>query len=317
MKLSSEKRINGPFRNRGDAYYRAITAVFALSIPLLLFSLFLSLLMGAWPAIIKFGAGFIVSTQWDPVRELFGALPFIYGTLVSSLLALVIAAPMGLGCALYLSGSISKPSAVKKVISQLVELLAAIPSIVYGLWGIFVLGPFLANYLQPFLNLTLGFIPLFSGPSMGLGMMSAGIILAIMIMPTITAVSREVVDAVPNTLKESATALGTTKWEMVRLAVIGPAKSGVIGALILGLGRALGETMAVTMVIGNRPAISASLFAPGYTLASVIANEFAEAGSALSLSALIELGLILLVVTLIVNGLARILIWKTTSKAAI
>ena len=304
-------------KNKGDVIFRAGTLVFALIVPLIFLALFVSLSIGAWPALKKFGFGFIFSREWDPLGEIFGALPFIYGTLVSSFLALILAVPLGLGTAFYLSEAVTPSSFIKTVISRLVEMLAAIPSIIYGLWGIFVLGPFLANYLQPFLRQTLGFLPFFQGPSMGLGMMTAGIILAIMILPTITAISREVVDAVPNTLKEAALSLGTTKWETVKMAILGPAKSGIIGAIILGLGRAFGETMAVTMVIGNSPKISASLFAPAYTLASVIANEFAEATSDMSLAVLIELGLILLLLTVIINGLARLLVWKTAKKSTI
>jgi phosphate transport system permease protein len=304
-------------KNKGDVIFRAGTLVFALIVPLIFLALFVSLSIGAWPALKKFGFGFIFSREWDPLGEIFGALPFIYGTLVSSFLALILAVPLGLGTAFYLSEAVTPSSFIKTVISRLVEMLAAIPSIIYGLWGIFVLGPFLANYLQPFLRQTLGFLPFFQGPSMGLGMMTAGIILAIMILPTITAISREVVDAVPNTLKEAALSLGTTKWETVKMAILGPAKSGIIGAIILGLGRAFGETMAVTMVIGNSQKISASLFAPAYTLASVIANEFAEATSDMSLAVLIELGLILLLLTVIINGLARLLVWKTAKKSTI
>jgi len=281
-------------KNRGDEYFKATTLVFALSIPLLLFALFVSLLHSSIPAISRYGLGFLFSVSWNPVTESYGALPFIYGTLVSSILALLIAGPLGLGCAIFLSESLPFPNFIKSVVSRMVELLAAIPSIVYGLWGIFVLGPVI-----------------------GLNMLTASIILSIMILPTITVVSREVMDAVPNNLRESAIAMGATKWEMIKLAIIGPAKSGIIGAIILGLGRALGETMAVTMVIGNRPEISLSPFAPSYTLASVIANEFAEAVSEMSVSVLVELALILLIITMIVNAVARYLVWKTSNKAHI
>ncbi len=276
----------------GDAWFKLVTFLFALSIPFLLFLLVAILVGQALPAIKIFGAGFIISSSWDPVKETFGALPYIYGTLVSSLLALIIAVPLGLGAALYLAEA--SRSKIKEYLAVMIELLAAIPSIIYGLWGISVL------------------VPLF-----GLSMFSGGVILAIMILPTISAISREVFRSVPNILKESAMALGATRWETVKLAVFGPARSGILGAIILGLGRALGETMAVTMVIGNRPEISASIFAPAYTLASVIANEFAEASSEIYFSALVELGLILLLVTLIVNGLARLLIWKTVGKSNI
>ena len=282
------------------------------SIPLLLLMLILLLLSKSWLSIEKFGLGFIFSSSWDPIAEQYGALPFIYGTIMSSLIALVIAVPLGLGCAVYLS-EISK-SAVKEYLSVLVEMLAAIPSVVYGLWGIFVLAPWIAGSVQPGLQAVFGFLPFFQGPFSGLSMLSGGVILAIMILPIITALSREILQAVPNNLRASAMALGATKWETLKIAVLGPARSGIIGAIILALGRAMGETMAVTMVIGNRPDISFSVFQPGYTLASVIANEFAEAVSDINLSVLIELGLVLLVLTLAVNALARILIWKTTAK---
>jgi phosphate transport system permease protein len=276
----------------GDAWFRTITFLFALSIPFLLLLLVIVLIDQAGPSIDRFGAGFVFSSSWDPVRETFGALPYIYGTLASSMIALIIAVPLGLGAALYLA-EVSR-SKIKEYLAVMIELLAAIPSIIYGLWGIFVL------------------VPIF-----GLSLFSGGVILAIMILPTISAISREVFRSVPNILKESAMALGATRWETIKLAVIGPARSGILGAVILGLGRALGETMAVTMVIGNRPEISASIFAPAYTLASVIANEFAEASSEVYLSALVELGLILLLVTLIVNGFARLLIWKMVGKSTI
>ncbi len=281
----------------GDVWFKRFTFFFAASIPVLLLALIVVLIMQSWLGFQEFGWGFIISTEWNPLLDRYGALPFIYGTVVSSLIALVIAVPLGLGCAIYLT-EVSQ-SKFKEYISVMVEMLAAVPSVVYGLWGIFVLGPWLA-----------GMIP---GMNQGQSMLTGGVILAIMILPTITAISREVFHAVPHNLRESALALGSTKWETFRLAVFGPARSGIIGAVILGLGRALGETMAVTMVIGNRPKISASLFAPAYTLASVIANEFAEAVSDINLSVLIELALILLVITIIANGFARFLVWKTSA----
>lgn len=284
--------ITDPMRKTGDAWFKLVTFFFALSIPLLLLLLVIIMVGQAWPAIKVFGIGFIFSVSWDPVKETFGALPYIYGTLASSLIALLIAVPLGLGAALYLA-EVSR-SKLKEYLAIMIELLAAIPSIIYGLWGIFVLGPIF-----------------------GLNLFNAGVLLAIMILPTIAAISREVFQSVPNILKESALALGATRWETVKLAIFGPARSGILGAIILGLGRALGETMAVTMVIGNRPEISASIFDPAYTLASVIANEFAEASADIYLSALVELGLILLLVTLIVNGLARLLIWKTIGESNI
>ncbi|NQU17694.1 MAG: phosphate ABC transporter permease subunit PstC [Candidatus Saganbacteria bacterium] len=285
-------------KNKGDVWFKRITFLFASSIPFLLFILVFILLQKSLPAIVEFGPGFVFGTVWDPLADKFSALPFIYGTMISSLIALAIAVPLGMGCAIYLS-EVSQ-SKFKEYIAVMVELLAAIPSVVYGLWGIFVLGPWLVKIIP--------------GMTYGTCMLTGGVILAIMILPTITAISREVFQAVPYNLRESAMALGATKWECFKLAIFGPATSGIIGAIILGLGRALGETMAVTMVIGNRPKISASLFAPAYTLASVIANEFAEATSDLNLSALIELALILLVITILINGVARLLVWKTTLK---
>jgi phosphate transport system permease protein len=298
--------------SQGDTTFKIITFLFAVSIPLLLLALVVVLIDQSWLGFKEFGLKFLIGTAWDPLKDNYGALPFIYGTIVSSLIALLIALPLGLGCAIYLS-EVSQ-SKIRDYIAVMVELLAAIPSVVYGLWGIFVLGPWLTSVVQPLLQKTFGFLPIFQGPPFGLSMLSGGVILAIMILPTITAISREVFQAVPHTLRESAMALGATSWEKFKLAVFGPARSGIIGATILGLGRALGETMAVTMVIGNTPQIKASLFAPAYTLASVIANEFAEAVSDINLSVLIELGLILLVITIIVNGFARLLVWRTTIK---
>jgi phosphate transport system permease protein len=299
-------------KNDHDNIFKNITTGFALLIPVLFVSIFLMMLVKSWPSICAFKLGFLVNSIWNPVTNQYGALPFIYGTIVSALLALIIAVPLGLGCAIFLS-EISN-NRFGGVIATMVDLLAAIPSVVYGLWGIFVLGPWLVHFVQPNLQKVFGFLPLFQGSPQGLSMMTAGIILAIMILPTITAVSREVFQVVPNVLRESAMAIGSTKWETIKLAVLPPAASGIVGAVILGLGRAIGETMAVTMVIGNRPEISGSLFAPGYTLASVIANEFAEAVSDLNFSVMVEIGLILLLITVIVNGMARLLIWKIASK---
>jgi phosphate transport system permease protein len=295
-----------------DLGFKKATTVIALSVVALVFLLVLSMAYRAMPAIQKFGWHFLFTGTWDPVKEVFGALPFIYGTVVSSALALLIAVPVSIGIAVYLAEL--APVSVRQPLTFLIELLAAIPSVVYGLWGIFGLAPFLRGSIQPFLSKYLGFLPVFQGEFYGVGMLTAGIILSIMIIPTISSISREVFLAVPFTQREAALALGSTRWETIRLAVLDYARPGVLGAVILGLGRALGETMAVTMVIGNRPEISASLFAPSYTMASVIANEFTEATSNLYLSALIEVGLILFFVTLIVNIIARALIWKVSSK---
>ena len=262
----------------------------------------------------QFGLGFFYGHDWDPVNDQYGAMPFIFGTLVSSLLALLLAVPLSVGVAVYLTEMC--PIHWRAIISFLVELLAAIPSVVYGLWAIFVLAPLLRDYVEPFLAKTLGWTGLFTGPMYGIGMLGAGIILAIMIVPIIASITREVLTAVPQNQREAVLALGATRWEMIRMGVLRNARIGIVGGIILGLGRALGETMAVTMVIGNRPEVSKSLFAPGYTMASVIANEFSEATGDLYLSALVEIGLALFLVTLIVNALARLLVWSITGGSA-
>ncbi len=253
---------------------------------------------------------FFVSSEWDPVNEQFGALPFIYGTIVSSILALIIAVPLAVGVAVFTTEMC--PKALRGPLSFFVELLAAIPSVIYGLWAIFVLVPLLSGYIQPFLVKTLSWTGLFDGPPYGIGMLAAGIILAIMIIPIISSITREVLMVVPQHQREGVLALGATRWEMIRVGVLRNARAGIMGGIILGLGRALGETMAVTMVIGNRPEIAKSLFAPGYTMASVLANEFSEATGDVYLSALIEIGLALFIVTIIVNALARLLVWSVT-----
>ncbi len=257
-----------------------------------------------------FGLKFFAASDWDPVNELFGALPFIYGTLVSSLLSLIIAVPLAVGVAVFTTEMC--PKKLRGPLSFFVELLAAIPSVIYGLWAIFVLVPLLSGYVQPFLATTLGWTGLFSGPPYGIGMLAAGIILAIMIVPIISSITREVLMVVPQHQREGVLALGATRWEMIRVGVLRNARAGIVGGVILGLGRALGETMAVTMVIGNRPEIAKSLFAPGYTMASVLANEFSEATGDVYLSALIEIGLALFLVTIIVNALAQLLVWTVT-----
>lgn len=298
----------------GDRIYRYLTTGFAVAIPVLLALITFEVVAAAWPALQRFGFGFLTSSAWDPVREQFGAAPMIYGTVVSSVLALILATPLALGVALFLSEF--SPRWLRQPVSFLVDLLAAIPSVVYGLWGIFVLLPVLRDSVMPFLADTLGLgnTPFFSGPAYGNSMLGAAIILAIMILPYISAVSREVLMAVPRSQREAALAMGATKWEMIRDAVVPYARSGILGGVILGLGRALGETMAVTMLIGNRHEISASLFAPGYTLASVIANEFAEATNELHTGALMACGAVLLVVTLTVNSIARWLVWSVARE---
>ena len=257
-----------------------------------------------------FGWRFFTGDNWDPVSGDFGALPFLYGTLVSSLLALVLAVPLSVGVAIFLTEMC--PRLLRGPLNFLVELLAAIPSVIYGLWGIFVLAPLLQKQVQPWLARYLGWTGLFTGPPYGIGMLAAGVILAIMIVPIIASISREVLRAVPQAQREGVLALGATRWEMIRTGVLRNARAGIVGGAILGLGRALGETMAVTMVIGNSAQIVKSLFAPGYTMAAVIANEFSEATGDLYLSALIEIGLALFLVTIVVNMLARLLVWTVT-----
>ncbi len=258
------------------------------------------------PAVAKMGLiAFVRRSDWDPVRDLYGAWPFIYGTLVTSTVALLLAVPASLGLALFLTQM--APARVRALVAFPIGLLAGIPSVVYGLWGLFVLAPLLRHQVEPWLAATLGFLPFFQGPPIGLGYLAAGMILAIMILPTITSISIEVLQTVPGPLREAALALGATRWETIRISVLPYARAGIVGAIILGLGRALGETMAVTMVIGNSPTVSASLFAPGYSLPAVIANEFAEA-SGLQTSALAALGLILFGVTLLLNVVARLLV---------
>lgn len=259
-----------------------------------------------------FGWGFIFSEQWDPVKEQFGALTFVYGTVVSSLIALIISLPVSIGIAVFLSEL--APNFLKTTFSFLIEILAAIPSIIYGFWGIFVFAPFMRNTIQPSLQSVFGWLPFFKGTPLGVGILTASIILAIMITPIISAITRDVLKAIPTSQREAAYALGATRWEAIKMALLN-AKSGILGATVLGLGRAVGETMAVTMVIGNRAEISASLFKPAYSLASVIANEFAEASSQLHISSLIEIGLILFGVTFIINSFARLLIYSTTRKS--
>ncbi|HEU5170528.1 MAG TPA: phosphate ABC transporter permease subunit PstC [Gemmatimonadales bacterium] len=294
--------------NTGDRAFRAVLVSAALVVPLLLAFLVIELWSGSRLAVDKFGLGFVTSSAWDPVAEEFGAFPLIFGTLVSSLIALVIAVPLSLGVAIYLVEF--APRFLRQPVAFVIGLLAAIPSVVYGLWGIFVLTPVLRTTVFPFLRDTLGFLPLFQGPIYGPSVLAAGIILAIMVMPYVMSVSREVLLAVPNTQREAALALGATRWEAVITAVVPYARSGIVGAVILGLGRALGETMAVTMLIGNRHEIAASLFAPGYTMAAAIANEFSEAVADMHLAALAYVAFLLFVVTVLVNAGARLLIWR-------
>jgi len=259
------------------------------------------------PAISHTGLiAFVRNSTWDVTRDVFGALPFIYGTLVTSAVALVLALPISVGLALFLTEM--APPSVRSIVSFPISLLAGIPSVVYGLWGLFVLVPLLRRPVEPLLAKTLGFLPLFRGPPIGLGYLAAGIVLAIMILPTITSIAIEVLQTVPGTLREAALALGATRWEAIRVSVVPYARAGIMGATMLGLGRALGETMAVTMVIGNSPTIRSSLFSPGYSLPAVIANEFAEASGDLHTGALAALALLLFAVTVLLNIAARLLV---------
>jgi phosphate transport system permease protein len=286
--------------------FRVLTGLAGLAAPVALVLIVVVLVQQAWPAITKLGFGFLVGRVWDPVHLNFGALPYIYGTVVSSALALLIAVPVGIGVALFLAEP--GQAGIRGAIGIGVELLAAIPSVVYGLWALFVMGPFVFKYLETPIADRAGWIPIFAGPARPTAMFTAGLILAVMILPTLASISRDVIQAVPGGLKEASTALGATWWETTWQVILPAARAGVIGAIILALGRALGETIAVTMTIGNRNQISASLFEPAYSLAAVIANEFTEATGPLHSAALVELGLVLIAVTLSVNLLALALL---------
>lgn len=296
----------------GDILFENITLLFALILVGLVIYIAVEMFLDSAESRDKFGWGFIFSSEWNPVKEEFGAFPFIYGTIVSSLLALLISLPVSIGVAVFLSEVVHK--SVRTPISFLIEILAAIPSIIYGFWGIYVLAPFMRGSVQPFLQSVLGFLPFFKGPAYGTGLLTASIILAIMITPIISSITRDVLKAIPISQREAAYALGATKWEAIKMALLN-ARSGILGGAVLGLGRAIGETMAVTMVIGNKAQIKASLFEPAYSMASVIANEFAEASGGMHVSSLIEVGLILFGVTFIINSLARLLIYSVTRKA--
>jgi phosphate transport system permease protein len=300
----------------GDKVYEVLTAACALIVPALVIAIAIAIFEAAWPAFARLGISLVTSSDWDVGSGKFGAGPALFGTLVSSAVALLIATPLAIGVAIFLSEF--APKWLRTPVGFLVDLLAAVPSVVYGLWGIFVLIPLLREQVMPFLRdrLHLGATVFFTGPAYGPSMLAAGLILAIMALPYISAVAREVLLAVPRSQREAALALGATRWEMIRDAVIPYARSGIVGGIMLGLGRALGETMAVTMVIGNRPEISASLFAPGYTMASLIANEFSEATNDMHLSALMAVGAILFLITLLVNAGARWLVWQVSRQSA-
>jgi phosphate transport system permease protein len=295
----------------GDSVFRTILLIFATVILVIVVAMIAMMVANSMPTIEAFGLSFLSGTKWQPASDIYGALPFIYGTIVSSVLALVIAVPLSLGIAIFLVEQ--APKKIATPISFMVELLAAIPSVVYGLWGIFVLAPFIRTILGPFLQTYFGWLPLFQGRLTGIGMLTGGMIMALMVTPIVTAVVKDILEVVPTSQREAALALGATKWETTMI-VLGNAASGIAGAVVLGLGRALGETMAVTMVIGNSPQITSSLFEPAYTIASVLAANFAEATDKLYMSALIEMGLVLFLVTFIVNALAKLLVMRVARR---
>jgi phosphate transport system permease protein len=301
--------------SRGDLIFRVVLTVLACLLPLLLLLIAVELVSEAMPAARRFGLSFLTTSVWDPVRGQFGALPLIFGTLYSSVVALAIAVPLALGCAIFLTEF--APRWLRYPVATLIELLAAVPSVIYGLWGIFVLIPLLRDHLWPVVRPVLGHVPIFSGVFYGPSVLAAGVILSVMILPYIAAVSREVLLAVPADQREAGLALGATRWETVWHVVLPYGRAGIMGAVILGLGRALGETMAVTMVIGNRHEVSASLLQPGYTIAAAIANEFSEAVSDMHLSSLFLVGAVLFLITIIVNALARVLVWRVARGSAV
>lgn len=296
----------------GDEVAHFVTFLFATTILLLTAFLIWELWVQSAESRAKFGFHFLTTSNWDPSSGDFGALPFIFGTILTSILALLISVPLAVGAAIFLAEL--APPRLSSMFTFLVELLAAIPSVIYGLLALFTIVPLLRTYGEPFLKHTLGFLPFFQGPAIGVGYLAAGVILAVMTFPFIIAISRESLMEVPRDQREAALALGATRWESTFQVVVPHARLGILGSIFLGLARALGETMAVTMVIGNNPVISTSLFAPGYTIAAVIANEFAEASGSLHTSALIEMGLVLFLVTIVVNGLARLLVIATSRK---
>jgi len=305
--LPSSRSLVGARRRLGDKAFRGLTALFALALLGLAAVILYQLAIGAAPAFRAFGPGFVLRSTWDPVRDQFGAFPFIAGTLLTSAMALLIALPVSTGIAVFLAEY--APSWLRDPLSFLVELLAAVPSVVYGLWGIFVLAPVMHDVVDPAIEASpLGWLPFFGTPFLGLNMLTASVVLAIMVIPIVAALSREVLLAVPVSQREAALALGMTRWESIRHAVLAYGKAGVFGAAILGLGRALGETMAVTMLIGNQPKATLDFFQPGYTMSAVIANEFAEATGGLQLSSLVAIGLVLFVLSFVVNVGARLLV---------
>jgi len=304
---------SGGLENIGDRIFSNLTLLFSIIMVVILLTLIIILIIDAFPSIKKFGFSFFTSQSWNQVQESFGALPAIFGTLVSSLIGLIIAVPISIGASIFLIEI--APNWLREPIAFLIEILASIPSVIIGLWGLFVLVPFIRSPVESWLGSNLGFLPLFQGPPFGVGFLSAGIILAIMIIPIITSLSREAIRAVPDNQREAMLSLGATRWETVRRAVLPYSRSGLVGAIILGLGRALGETMAVTMVIGNSYNLTSSLFSPGVTIASKIASEFNEASNELLVSSLMALALVLFIITLLVNITARLLVRRMTTAS--
>jgi phosphate transport system permease protein len=298
----------------GDEIVRLITFLFAASVVLVTLLLVFELWTGSALSRHNFGFHFFVTSVWDPIAGQFGALPFIYGTLVTAGISLVLAVPLGIGAAIFLAEL--APARVSDVLQFFIDLLAAVPSVIYGVLGVFIVIPLVREYIQPGLKASLGFLPLFQGPAYGVGFLTAGMVLAIMVIPYIISVSREVLLSVPREQREAALALGSTRWESTWKVVVPFARTGIMGSIFLALARALGETVAVAMVIGDTPVISASLFSPGYSIAAVIANEFAEASGEVHLQSLIELGLVLFLLTFILNGLARLLIVATSQRGS-
>lgn len=311
--LQADSPINQRSGINMDRWFHFLLLFFSSLVLLVILAIFFELFRSSALSLKTFGFRFLFEKVWDPVKEEYGALPFVFGTLASSLIAMFIAVPVSMGVALFVTQW--APAWLKNPISFLVELLAAIPSVIYGLWGIFILVPFIRTEIFPPIYKLLGFIPLFEGPAYGPSLLAGGLVLSIMILPTITSISKEIFSTVPPEYKEAVFALGGTRWEAIRWVVLKVSRSGMVGACVLGLGRALGETMAVTMVIGNRPEIPTSIFAPAYSLASVIANEFSEATSPLYLSSLAKMGLLLMFVTLIVNSFARLLVRGDLKKS--
>src|SRR5579864_776708 len=298
----------------GDEIARLVTFLFAASTVLITLLLILELWRDSALARHKFGLQFFFTRVWDPIAEQFGALPFIYGTVITATVSLAIAVPLGIGAAIFLAEL--APAGLSDSLEFFIDLLAAVPSVIYGLLGVFIVVPLMRDYAQPALKKTLGFLPLFSGPAYGVGFLTAGIVLAIMVIPYIISVSREVLMSVPRDQREAALAMGSTRWESTWKVVVPFARTGIMGSIFLALARSLGETMAVTMVIGNTPLISASLFSPGDSIASVIASQFKEATGDLYTQSLIELGLVLFLLTFVLNGLARILIVVTSQRGS-